>query len=74
MELEVTVGRLVVNSHDSSTVVSRCRQQTRPLTTTTTSFVDNAIDLPWRNFLNPEFGTKVPEGSNLIFGDTQISL
>jgi len=23
-----------------------------------TSFVDNAIDLPWRNFLSPEFGTK----------------
>ena len=28
-----------------------------------TSFVDNTIDLPWRNFLNLEFGTnrtKVP--------------
>ena len=33
----------------------RCRQQARP-STTTTSFVDNAIDLSWRNFLNPEFG------------------
>jgi len=28
------------------------------LNTTTTSFVDNAIDLPWRNFLSPEFVTK----------------
>jgi len=36
----------------------RCRQQTRP-STTTTSVVDNAIiDLPWRNDLSPEFGTK----------------
>ena len=24
------------------------------------SFVDNAIDLPWRNFFRPEFGTKFP--------------
>jgi len=24
----------------------------------TTSFVDNAIDLPWLNFLSPEFETK----------------
>ena len=45
------------------------------LLTTTTSFFDNAIDLPWLNFLNPEFGS-VPEGSTctLIFGDIQISL
>jgi len=52
-----------------------CRQQARPsTTTTTTNVVDNAIDLPWRNF--PEFGVqdKVPEGSTLIFGDDQISL
>jgi len=28
------------------------------MTTTTTSFVDNAIDFPWRNFLRREFGTK----------------
>jgi len=47
----------------------RFRQQTRPSTTTTTRFVDNTIDLLWRNFLNPKFGT-VPEGSTLIFGDT----
>jgi len=51
--------------------ICRCRQQARPSTTTTTSSVDDAIDVPWRNFPSPEFGT-VPEGSNLIFGDTQI--
>ena len=50
----VTVDRPVVNSHDSLTY--RCRQQTRP--STKTSFVENAIDLPWRNFLSPEFVTK----------------
>jgi len=50
--------------------ICRCRQQARPSTTTTSS-VDDAIDVPWRNFPSPEFGT-VPEGSNLIFGDTQI--
>ena len=37
----ITVRRLVVNSHDSY----RCRQQARPSTTTTTSFVDNATDV-----------------------------
>jgi len=30
-----------------------CGQQVRP----SISFVDNTIDLPWRNFLSPEFGT-----------------
>jgi len=43
----------------------RCRQQARPSSSTMTSFVDNAVDLPWRNFLSPNFGTKfqreVPE-------------
>jgi len=34
---------------------------------------DNAIYLPRRNFLCPEFGA-VPEGSIPIFEDTQISL
>jgi len=24
------------------------------------------IDMPWRNFLSPDFGAKVPEGSALI--------
>jgi len=39
---------------------SRCCEEA-PLSK---SFVDNAIGLPWRNFLSPEFGTnKVPEGS-----------
>jgi len=38
----------------------RCRQQARPstTTTTTTSFVDDAIALPWRNYVSPEFETK----------------
>ena len=36
------------------------------------SFVDNAIDLPWRNFLRPEFGAKFQRnlGSTPIFWDT----
>ena len=46
----VTVDRLVVNSRDSSIVVYRCRRQAYLLSSTTTSFVDNSIDLPWRNF------------------------
>jgi len=29
-------------------------QQARP----STSFVDNTIDLPWRSFPSPQFGTK----------------
>jgi len=58
IELPVKVDRLVVNSHDSSIAVQRCRQQTRPSTTTTMNFVDNAMDLTWRNFLSPEFGTE----------------
>jgi len=33
----------------------RCSPQARP----STSFVDNIIDLPWRNFLGPEFGIKL---------------
>ena len=32
----------------------RCDPQTRP----STSFVDHAIDLMWRNFLCPAFGIK----------------
>ena len=34
----------------------RCRQQTRP--STTSLFVDYAIDFPRQNFLSPRFGTK----------------
>jgi len=30
-------------------------------------------DMPWRNFLSPEFRTKIPEGSALICGDNRIS-
>jgi len=33
---------------------TRCDPQARPLA----SFVDNTIDLPWRNFLSPGFGAK----------------
>jgi len=44
-----------------------CGQQAAP----STSFVDNTIDLPWRNFLNAEF---VPKGNSLVFEDTRTSL
>jgi len=58
---------------NTSRLSYRCCQQTWLSTTITTSFADNAIDLLWQNFLSPEFET-VPEGSTLIFEDTQISL
>ena len=35
---------------------------------------DNTIDLAWRNFLSPEFGTKFQRKSTVIFGDIRISL
>jgi len=60
--LRVTVDRRVVNRHDASR--RPCRQQAP----SSTSFVDNAIDLPWRNFLRPEIGQS-SRGSTLIFGD-----
>ena len=44
--------------------------QARP----STSFVDDTIDLPWRNFPEYTVRDEVPEGSTLIFGDTRISL
>ena len=40
----------------------RCHQPPRP----STSFVDNTIDLPWRNFLSPEFGTKFQRKETLF--------
>ena len=40
----------------------RCHQPPRP----STSFVDNTIDLPWRNFLSPEFGTKFQKKETLF--------
>ena len=52
----VTVDRLVVNSHDASTAVNKLSSLLT--TTTTTRFIDNATDLPWRNVLSPEFETK----------------
>jgi len=45
-----------------------CGQQGLP----STSFVDNTIDIPWRNFLSLEFWTAFQ--STFIFVDTQISL
>ena len=49
---------------------SSCDHQARP----SASFVDDTIDLPWRNFPEYRVRDKVPEGSTLIFGDTRISL
>ena len=44
--------------------VDRCRS--RQLVRPSTSFVDTAIDLTWRNFLRPEFGTMFqPQGSEV---------
>jgi len=34
----------------------------------------STIDMPWRNFLSPEFRKKGPEGSTFIFVDTWIPL
>jgi len=45
----IAVDRLVVNSRDLSTVVW--------VSSTNSTVVDNAIDLPWRNFLSPGFRT-----------------
>ena len=50
----------------------RCRQQTRPSTKTTTSFVDNAIKMPWRNFPKSGVWDKVPHASTLLFGNTKF--
>ena len=47
----------------------RYGQQARPLT----SFVDNTIDVPWRNFPSSEFGTKFQRQVPLFLG-TRISL
>ena len=54
------------SSHDA---VDR-RIEARP----STSFVGNAFDLQWGNFYKSRVCGKVPEGSTLNFGDTQISL
>jgi len=64
------IDRLLINSNDGKKnhgvqyltqqrLSYRCRQQARLSTTTTTSLFENAIDLLWRNFLSPEFGTKL---------------
>jgi len=47
----------------------RCGKQARP----STSFIDNAIDLPWQNLPSSAFGT-TSKGSTLITGDVRISL
>ena len=65
MELEgysqATCNQLCASSND--VLVGVNLQARRP----STSFVDNAVDLPWRNFQSQEFGGKVREGSILIF-------
>jgi len=54
-------NELCASSHDAFDRSIGDVVQARP----STSFVDNAIDLPWRNFLSPEFAAKfqreVPE-------------
>jgi len=47
----------------------KCDPQARP----STSYVDNTIDLLWRNFFKSRVWDKIPEGSTFIFGDTRIS-
>ena len=48
-----TCNKLCASSHGALDR-RRCNPQERP----STSFVDHTIDLPWRNFLRPEFGAK----------------
>ena len=47
-----------------------CGQQARP----STSFVDNTIDLPWRNFSFPEFGTKFQRKVPLEIREIQFKI
>jgi len=57
MELESysrpTCNKLYASSHDALD-----RRRGNPQAPSSTSFVDHTIDLPWRNFLSPEFGGK----------------
>jgi len=67
----ITVDRHVINCvRPARTRRPSCDHHARP----STSFVDDTIDLPWRNFPEYRVRDKVPEGSTLIFGDTRISL
>ena len=67
----ITVDRHVINCvRPARTRGPSCDHQARP----STSFVDDTIDLPWRNFPEYRVRDKVPEGSTLFFGDTRISL
>jgi len=53
------IDRLAVNSHDSSIVVGLQVSSTNStVDDDDDEFVDNTIDVPWQNFLSPEFGTK----------------
>jgi len=64
-------NKLFASSHDTSTVVYRRGQQTRP----STSFVDNMIELLWRNF--PKSCQSLghsSRGNYSYFGGTGISL
>jgi len=63
----VMADQCVVTSHGVSTVVV---EQAWPLT----SFVDSKINLLWGKLSKSRIWDKVPEGSTLIFGGTQISL
>ena len=47
-------NKLCATSHDA-TDCRRCNPQARP---STIEFVDDKLNLPWQNFLSPEFGTK----------------
>jgi len=57
--VRVAVGRLAVNSHDSSIVVQvSSTNSTVDDDDDDDVSVDNAIDLPWRKFVSPEFMAK----------------
>jgi len=51
LELE-RYGRRTCSKHPGRVDRRRCGQLTQP----SASFVDNTVDLPWRNFLRTEFG------------------
>ena len=46
-------NKLCASSHDALD-----RRRGNPQAPSSTSFVDHSIDLPWWNFLSPEFGAK----------------
>ena len=59
-----TYNKLCASSHDALAYRRcKCNQQARP----STSFVDHAIDLPWKNFLSPQFKWHRSGGKNPYF-------